>query len=248
MDQQNTLDEQTTIVGRPTYVVMFAGAQDAGPILEKLTSIGYPREDISILLRPAGTDSAIDLLSGENAAGQDTDAAAKERHSDKEPTTLVLLHPEPNQVEAVRQALTGMGGKEFEYEPETRFTGEDSEAEVAKATGTNVESVNAANRKNAGATVDTTATNTQDPDKATRDTRGEADTAAPAPLANHSSTAGVPTATTGTASSSAATVEAEAPAKPAPQAALPYTGDLKSEIQQLAQQVDHVKDELKQRE
>src|SRR6476660_2102183 len=33
MDEQNTLEERTTIVGRPTYMVTFAGAQDAQAIL-----------------------------------------------------------------------------------------------------------------------------------------------------------------------------------------------------------------------
>ena len=134
------MDQQTTIVGRPTYMAAFAGAQDAGAIVEKLTSIGYPREDISVLLRPAGTDSAIDLLSGENAAGQDTNALAQHKHkAGGEPTTLVLLHPDATQLEAVRAALTGMGAKELEYEPETRYTGEDSEADFVKSTLGNVD-------------------------------------------------------------------------------------------------------------
>lgn len=122
MDAENTLEERTTIVGRPTYVATFAGAQDPGPILEKLTAIGYPQEDISILLRPAGTDSAIDLIAGENAAGQDTDAVAAAAGT-KDATTIVLLHPEEEQLEAVRAALRELGAQELEYEPETEYRG-----------------------------------------------------------------------------------------------------------------------------
>jgi len=248
MDERNTLEEQTTIVGRPTYMVMFAGAQEPGPILDKLASAGYPREDISILLRPAGSDSAIDLLSGENAAGQDTDAVARARHSDKEPTTLVLLHPEPDQIAAVRQALTGMGGKEFEYEPETRFSGADSEAEVVKTTVANVESANPANLKSAGSTVDTTATNTKDSAKATRDTQGDPQTTPAAPAADHPQAGAPGTPPADANPPAAALVETPVAAKPATPAPLPNTSDLKAEIGRLEQQVDHVKGELQERD
>jgi len=131
------MEEQTTIVGRPTYMAMFPGTQDAEPIVAKLTSIGYPADDITILLRPPGTDSAVDLMSHENAAGQDTDAArAVTGLGDKlqDACTIVILHPEPGQVEAVRAALTGMGGEEFGYEPQTVYTGAQSEADFARAT------------------------------------------------------------------------------------------------------------------
>ncbi len=123
-DPENTLEERTTIVGRPTYVAMFKGAQQPGPILDKLTGIGYPKDDISILLRPAGTDSAIDQRRGENAAGQDTDAEAAAAATPGA-VTLVILHPEPEQVEAVRAALREMGAEERDYEPETEYHGGD---------------------------------------------------------------------------------------------------------------------------
>jgi len=145
----NTLEEQTTIVGRPTYMATFAGAPAAGPIVEALTSIGYPRDDISVLLRPAGGDAVVDLLSGETAAGQDADAA-QEVAAGQEATTLVLLHPEPAQIAAVRAALTGLGAHEVEYAPETIFTGDDAAAAIAATTAANVSTTNPANQQDVG--------------------------------------------------------------------------------------------------
>ncbi len=53
---------------------------------------------------------------------------------------MVILHPAPGQVEAVRAALTGMGAEECDYTPATRYTGADSEADSVRAT---IGSVNA---------------------------------------------------------------------------------------------------------
>ena len=132
-----------------------SGTQEAAPILEKLTSIGYPRDDITILLRPPGTDSAVDLLSHENAAGQDSDATqAIAKLGDKmaDACTIVILHPEPGQIEAVRAALTGMGAQEFEYEPQTVYTGAQSEADFARSTVGSVSIPNNAGIEGAGTT------------------------------------------------------------------------------------------------
>lgn len=217
MDEQNTLEERTTIVGRPTYMVTFAGAQDAQAILQALTATGYPEEDISILLRPAGTDSAVDLLSGDNAAGQDTDAHARLRPG-QEATTLVLLHPEPDQLDAVRGALTGMGGTEFQYEPETVYGGEESEADIARATEANVPTPRAANLQDAGGTVETSGAR---PDR-------EGETAATADTTPDAATAGPATRP-----------EAAAQVEP-----LPDTGGLRQEIRRIQDQLDHVRDEI----
>jgi hypothetical protein len=217
MDEQNTLEERTTIVGRPTYMVTFPGAQDAQAILQALTATGYPEEDVSILLRPAGTDSAVDLLSGDNAAGQDTDAHERLRPG-QEATTLVLLHPEPDQLDAVRGALTGMGGTEFQYEPETVYGGEESEAAIARATDANVLTPRAANLQDAGATVETSGPR---PGR-----EGEA------PAAGDSKP---------DSAASGAAARPEAPAQVEP---LPDTSGLRKEIRRIQDQLDHVKDEL----
>lgn len=143
------MDEQITIIGRPTYVAMFSGYQEAAPILAALRGLSYPGADISILFRPAGTEAAIDLVSGENAAGQDTDAtkllAAYGEEARSHGKTIVLLHPSAAQVDGVRGALTALGAQEYQYEPETRYTGADSEADVVRSTQANVESIEQAN-------------------------------------------------------------------------------------------------------
>ena len=221
MDEQNTLEERTTIVGRPTYMVTFAGAQDAQAILQALTATGYPQDDVSILLRPAGTDSAVDLLSGDNAAGQDTDAHERLRPG-QEATTLVLLHPEPDQLDAIRGALTSMGGTEFQYEPETVYGGQESEADIARATEANVLTPRAANLQDAGGTAETSG--------ARPDREGQPPATPPA---------------AGDATRDAATAgPATRPEAPAQVEPLPDTSGLRQEIRRIQDQLDHVRDEV----
>jgi hypothetical protein len=261
------MDEQTTIVGRPTYMAAFAGAQDAGAIVEKLTAIGYPREDISVLLRPAGTDSAIDLLSGENAAGQDVNALAQQKHKEgAEPTTLILLHPNNAQLEAVRAALTGMGAKEFEYEPETRYTGEDSEADFVKSTLGNVDADSGLGEDMA-ALHTTAATDTKGgtepghfnppPNDATSDAPPQASSGGtipvPTPEGTHAEMAAGPAtagADAGTQTGATARTNTE-DTQPAPHEMaepLPDTSDLQARVEQLKTALDDVKKDLEQRD
>ena len=131
------MEDQTTIVGRPTFMAMFPGTQEAGPILDKLTALGYPRADITILLRPPGTDSALDLLTDTNAAGQDTNVRqmlTKNKEKLQQATTLLILHPAADRLDAVRAAVRDLGGEEFDYEPRTVYSGEASEEDFALAT------------------------------------------------------------------------------------------------------------------
>jgi len=259
------MDEQTTIIGRPTYMAAFAGAQDAGAIVEKLTSIGYPRDDISVLLRPAGSDSAIDLLSGENAAGQDTNAVAQQKHKDgEEPTTLVLLHPTAAQVEAVRAALTSMGAKELEYEPETRYTGEDSEADFVKSTIGNVDADSGlgafgAAQPNANDTAGGTEPGhfNPPPNDATSDAPPQASGGGripvPTPEGTHAEMAAGPAAAgadSGSQAGSAARTNNEAPPPAAHEMPepLPDTSDLQARVEQLKTALDDVKKDLEQRD
>ena len=72
MDEQQY--EPTVIVGRPTMMALFDGHREAQPILDALQATGHPAEDVSVLLRPAGTDAVEDLVTGERPAGQSGDA------------------------------------------------------------------------------------------------------------------------------------------------------------------------------
>ena len=123
MDQQY---DTTAIVGRPTMMAMFDGRHEARPILDALQQTGHPIDDVSVLFRPAGTDAVEDLVTGERPAGQSGDARVV---SDKGGKTLVLLHPDEGQVEAIRAALTRLGSENIEYEPRTVYTGAQSEAD-----------------------------------------------------------------------------------------------------------------------
>ena len=129
------MDEQydsTTIVGRPTLMATLNGHQQAGPILEALRAAGVVMDDVSVLLRPAGTDAVEDLMTGGRPAGQSGDARLL---SDAGSKTLVLLHPEVAQVEAVRAVLTKLGAEKIDYEPQTIYTGAHSRADMEAATG-----------------------------------------------------------------------------------------------------------------
>jgi hypothetical protein len=124
MDQQQY--STTAIVGRPTLMAMFDGRHEARPILDALQQAGHPLADASVLFRPAGTDAVEDLVTGERPGGQSGDARMA---GDKGGKTLVLLHPDEGQVEAIRAALTGLGAENIEYEPQTVYTGAQSEAD-----------------------------------------------------------------------------------------------------------------------
>jgi hypothetical protein len=130
--------DSTSIVGRPTLMAIFDGHREAQSILEALRGTGHPLDDVSVLLRPAGTDAVEDLLTGERPAGQSGDARLL---SDKGSKTLVLLHPDNEQLEAVRAALTGLGAENIEYEPQTVYTGAQSAADMEAAAGVSAQEV-----------------------------------------------------------------------------------------------------------
>ncbi|MDQ2810188.1 MAG: hypothetical protein M3Z04_25190 [Chloroflexota bacterium] len=246
------MDEQTTIVGRPTYMATFPGQHEAAPIVAALTATGYPTEDISILFRPAGGDAVVDLMSGENAAGQDADAQA-EAAKQGAGTTLVLLHPAEDQLAAVRAALAGLGGQEFGYEGE-------SVAHDDQMTALGEPTLSAANRQDAGDSIDTAkkaddgqgknegtttgAAGTPDTSSATMPAKfGAPDPTgdplmAETPVDPHQMVAhfDVPTHHAG----------AHATAGPPPP--LPDTTDLKAKIEELKDEVDAVKHELETRD
>jgi hypothetical protein len=130
--------DSTSIVGRPTLMAIFDGHREAQSILEALRGTGHPLDDVSVLLRPAGTDAVEDLLTGERPAGQSGDARLL---SDKGSKTLVLLHPDDERLEAIRAALTGLGAENIEYEPQTVYTGAQSAADMEAAAGVSAQEV-----------------------------------------------------------------------------------------------------------
>lgn len=130
--------ETNAIVGRPTMMAIFDGRREAAGILDALGTTGHPLDDVSVLLRPAGTDAVEDLRTEERPAGQSGDARLLSTKGSK---TLVLLHPEAERLEAVRAALTGLGAENIEYEPETVYTGRQSEMDVETAAGVSAHEV-----------------------------------------------------------------------------------------------------------
>ena len=121
--------DPTTIVGLPTMIARFDGPREARPILDALQRAGHPADDVAVLLRPAGTDAVVDLVTGDRAAGQSGDARLL---PDQGSTTVVILHPAADRLDAVRAALNALGATQVDYSPETIYTGTQSQEEVEK--------------------------------------------------------------------------------------------------------------------
>jgi len=246
------MDKQTTIVGRPTYMATFPGRHEAAPIVAALTATGYPTEDISILFRPGGGDAVVDLMSGENAAGQDADAQA-EAAKKGAGTTLVLLHPTADQLTAVRAALAGLGGQEFGYEGESVVRGDE-------LTALGEPTLSAANLKDAGASIDTTKKPSDGQGKnagITTSTTAASDAAGTTLPAKFGAPdpAGDPLMTDATSDPNEIVAHFDVPmhsagphATPSPPPPLPDTTDLKAKIEELKSEVDAVKKELETRD
>jgi hypothetical protein len=114
---------EAEIVGKPTLLATYEGRLEAEHILNCLGRAGYPVEDVSVLFKVGGSDEVLDLRTGHPAAGQ---AINEEKLKPKLLThgqTAVLLHPTPEQVDAVRQALSEVGTPDIKYSGETHVFG-----------------------------------------------------------------------------------------------------------------------------
>ena len=115
--------DSTSIVGRPTMMATFDGHREAQPIIDALTATGHPLEDVSVLLRPAGTDAVEDLVTATAPPGS---RAMRGCCRTRAARPWCCCIPRRIMVEAVRAALTGLGAENIEYEPETVYTGAQS--------------------------------------------------------------------------------------------------------------------------
>jgi hypothetical protein len=111
------------IVGKPTMLAKFSGKQDAQKVLDALGAVGYPLNDVSVLLRIEGSDQVLDQVSGHVAAGQSVTEEELQKNKDTPGQTVVLLHPLPEQSHSVEAALSQLGQVEFEYSGETHALG-----------------------------------------------------------------------------------------------------------------------------
>src|SRR4051794_36770002 len=101
--------QEGEIIGKPTLLAKYAGLKDAKQILDSLGRAGYPVEDVSVLFRVHGTDQVIDLVTGNVAAGQALPSEHVRPEDLQDGQTAVLLHPNPDQLAAVKQALAEIG-------------------------------------------------------------------------------------------------------------------------------------------
>jgi hypothetical protein len=115
--------DEGEIVGRPTLLAKFAGRVDEEQILGSLRQIGYPAEDVSVLFRVEGSDQVVDQFTGRVAAGQALTDEELAHHREGRGHTAVLMHPEPELVQAVKGALSALGEVEIEYSGETHAFG-----------------------------------------------------------------------------------------------------------------------------
>jgi hypothetical protein len=103
------------IIGKPTLMAIYTGRQDANRILDGLKSTGYPLDDVSVYYRPDGTDQVIDAVTGEVAAGQSLNEKDLKNKQLQNVQTVVLMHPEQNQYQSVRQVLASIGTADIKY-------------------------------------------------------------------------------------------------------------------------------------
>jgi len=115
--------DEGEIVGRPTLLAKFAGRVEAERILGTLRQIGYPAEDVSVFFRVEGSDQVVDQFTGHVAAGQALTDEELARRKEEKGHTVVLMHPEPDLVPAVKGALAQVGEVEIEYSGETHAFG-----------------------------------------------------------------------------------------------------------------------------
>lgn len=111
------------IIGKPTLLAKFEGRLDAAQILDSLGRIGYPLDDVSVLFKVGGSDEVLDLTTGQPAAGQSITEKDLKPKNLSNGQTVVLLHPEPEQLDAVKQALSAVGTPDIEYAGETHAFG-----------------------------------------------------------------------------------------------------------------------------
>jgi hypothetical protein len=117
---------ENEIVGRPTLLAKYEGRLDAKQILDALGAAGYPLNDVSVLFKVAGSDEVVDLVSGQIPAGQsltERELARINQKTQEAGQTAVLMHPEREQLEAVRNALAQVGTPDIEYAGETHAFG-----------------------------------------------------------------------------------------------------------------------------
>jgi hypothetical protein len=115
--------DEGEIVGRPTLLAKYAGRVDENQILGSLRQIGYPPEDVSVLFQLEGSDQVVDQFTGHVAAGQALTDEELARQREERGHTAVLMHPEQEQFEAVKGALSALGEVQIDYSGETHAFG-----------------------------------------------------------------------------------------------------------------------------
>jgi hypothetical protein len=125
------------IIGRPTLLAIFQQHLPVQDLLNRLRQIGYPMEDVAVYYRLKGTDQVIDATTGQVAAGQSITEAEIAANQLESAETLLLIHPEEEQVRSVEQMITTMGGADVKYSGRTERRGPppgvDQVARIAQA-------------------------------------------------------------------------------------------------------------------
>jgi|GEM_PF-2839863 len=111
------------IIGRPTLLAIFQQHLPVQDLLNRLRQIGYPMEDVAVYYRLKGTDQVIDATTGQVAAGQSITEAELAGNQIESAETLLLIHPEEEQVRSVEQMITTMGGADVKYSGRTERRG-----------------------------------------------------------------------------------------------------------------------------
>ncbi|HUP27544.1 MAG TPA: hypothetical protein VM409_03840 [Chloroflexia bacterium] len=125
------------IVGRSTMLAIYDSKLDVNSVFESFKGAGYPLEDVSVYYRLKGGDQVIDAATGQVAAGQSLAQTELTPKMLENMDTLVLLHPDTSQAQAVQRILGSLGTADIKYESDSVAEGQldpDIDAKVAGGT------------------------------------------------------------------------------------------------------------------
>lgn len=114
------MDSEALIKGLPTLMAIYKAKLDRESVLEALRGARYPSADVSVYHRLKGTDQVIDAATGQVAAGQALTEEEIGARLLEHLETVVLLHPQDEQLRAIHEALSTLGPAAFLHESDTQ--------------------------------------------------------------------------------------------------------------------------------
>jgi len=114
------MDSEALIKGLPTLMAVYKAKLERESVLDALRGVRYPGADVSVYHRLKGTDQVIDAATGQIAAGQAVTEEEISANMLENLETVVLIHPQDEQLRAVHEALSTLGPADFLHESDTQ--------------------------------------------------------------------------------------------------------------------------------